>query len=88
LSDLFELASALLMLYTAGISFYVAKRAAVVGLQYLLLSLLLALMVLLHGGHHFFAYLQLSDFENSFEFGASIFALALAVDYAYVSRRP
>jgi hypothetical protein len=88
LSDLFELASTLLMLYTAGISFYVAKRAAAVGLQYLLLSLLLALMALFHGAHHLFAYLQLSEFENSFEFGASILALALAINYSYVSRRP
>lgn len=85
--DPFELVSALLMLYTAGISFYVAKRAAVVGLQYLVLSLLLGFMVLFHGGHHLFAYLQLPDFENGFEFGASILALALAIDYVYVSRR-
>ena len=88
MSDLFELISALLMFYTAGISFYVAKRAAVVGLQYLLLSLLLGFMVLFHGAHHLFAYLQLSQFEDSFDFGASILALALAVEYTYVSRRP
>ena len=88
MADPFELVSALLMFYTAGISFYVVKRAAVVGWQYLLLSLLLAFMVLFHGAHHLFTYLQLSEFENSFEFGASILALALAIDYAYVSRRP
>ena len=87
MSDLFELVSALLMFYTAGVSLYVVKRAAVVGWQYLLLSLLLAFMVLFHGAHHLFAYLQLLEFENSFEFGASILALALAIDYAYVSRR-
>ena len=88
MSDLFELVSALLMFYTAGIAFYVAKRAAVVRLQYLLLSLLLAFMVLFHGAHHLFAYLLLPEFENAFEFGASILALALAIDYVYVSRRP
>ena len=88
MADPFELASALLMLYTAGVAFYVAKRASTVGLQYLILSLLLGFMVLFHGAHHFFAYLQLSGFEDAFDFCASICALALAIDYVYVSRKP
>ncbi len=87
MADPFELASALLMFYTGLISFYVAKRASVVGLQYLLLSLLLGLMVFFHGAHHLFVYLHQSGFEEAFEFGASFLALALAIDYAYLSRR-
>ena len=87
MADPFELASAIIMIYTAGIAFYVAKRAAGVGIEYLLLSLLLGFMVLFHGAHHLSAYLQLPDFEDAFDFGASILAVALALDYVYVSRR-
>jgi hypothetical protein len=75
------------MLYTAALAFYIARRAALVGFQYLCLSLLLALMVLFHGIHHLFAFLEYPFLESLFEFGASILALALAIDYAYLSRR-
>ncbi len=87
LADLFELASFLLMLYTASIAFYIAKRATLVGLRYLCLSLLLSFMILFHGVHHLFAFLQYPAAEQVFEFGASILALALALTYSYVWRR-
>jgi len=87
LADLFELASFLLMFYTAGIAFYITKRATRVGLPYLCLSLLLALMILFHGVHHLFAFLQYQFLEDLFEFFASALALTLALDYAYVWRR-
>jgi hypothetical protein len=88
LPDFFELTSFLLMFYAAGISFYIAKRAVIVGRRYLFLSLLLAFMVLSHGIHHLFTFLQYVDLEQVFEFAASVFALALALEYVYVSRRP
>lgn len=75
------------MLYTAGIAFYIAKRAARVGFPYLCLSLLLSFMILFHGIHHLFAFLQFPLMEQAFEFGASISALALALVYSYLWRR-
>lgn len=75
------------MLYTAAIAFYIATRAARVGLLYLYLSLLLSLMILFHGIHHLFAFLQYPSMEQVFELGASSFALALALVYAYIWRR-
>ena len=70
------------MIYTAGISLYITKRATRIGLQYFLLSLSLSLMILLHGIHHLFAFLQYPIIEQILEFGASISALALALGYA------
>ncbi|MGA3404668.1 MAG: hypothetical protein ABSD49_02920 [Candidatus Bathyarchaeia archaeon] len=87
MADLFELASFLLMLYTAGIAFYITKRATRVGLPYLCLSLLLSLMILFHGIHHLFTFLQYPFMQDLFEFCASALALILALDYAYVWRR-
>jgi hypothetical protein len=87
LTDLFELASFLLMLYAAGISLYVAKRASRVGSRYLLLSFLLFLMVLFHGFSHLSAFIEYPFMEQAFEFGASVSALSLALVYVYVWRR-
>ena len=87
MTDPLDLASFLLMVYAAGIALYVTWKASKVGLPFLLLSLLLSLMILLHGIHHLFAFLESPELETIFEFAASIFALALAVVYAYVWRR-
>lgn len=87
MADILELASFLLMLYAGAIALYVARRASRVSLHLFLLSLLLSLMILLHGFHHLFAFLQNSNIEQLFEFGASVSALALAVAYGYVWRR-
>lgn len=87
MADILELGSFLLMLYAGAIALYVARRASRVGLPLFLLSFLLSLMILLHGFHHLFAFLQNSTTEQFFEFGASVSALALAVVYAYVWRR-
>ena len=87
LSDLLELGSFLLMLYAGGITLYVARKAARIGLPLLLLPLLLSLMILLHGVHHLFAFLEISILEEAFELAASVSAFALAVTYAYVWRR-
>ncbi len=87
MADILELASFFLMLYSSGIAFYVTRRALRVGLPLLLLPLFLSSMVLFHGFHHLFAYLQEPIFEESFEFGAAVSALALAVVYAYLWRR-
>ncbi len=84
MTDLFEFASFLLMLYTAGISLYITKRATRVGWRYLFLSFLLSLMVLFHGFHHLFAFIEYPFMEQAFEFGASVSALSLAVVYVYV----
>jgi hypothetical protein len=84
---LLELGSFLLMLYSVLIALYVTRRAARVGLPLLILSLLLSLMILFHGIHHLFAFLEESVLEQAFEFGASVFALALALAYAYIWRR-
>jgi hypothetical protein len=82
--DLFELVSFLLMLYAAGISFYITRRASRVGLSYLFLSLCLSLMILLHGIHHLFAFIEWPFMEQIFEFGASVSALALSLVYVYL----
>ncbi len=87
LPDLLELGSFFLMLYAALIALYVTRRAARVGLPLVILPLLLALMILFHGIHHLFVYLENSALEQTFEFVASVFALALAVAYAYIWRR-
>jgi len=84
LADLFEFASFLLMLYAAGISLYITKRATRVGLRYLLLSFLLSLMILFHGFHHLFAFIEYPSVEQAFEFGASVSGLSLALVYVYV----
>lgn len=84
MTDLFEFASFLLMLYTAGISLYITKRATRVGSRYLFLSSLLSLMILFHGFHHLFAFIEYPFMEQAFEFGASISALSLALVYMYV----
>lgn len=86
MADILELASFLLMLYAGAIALYVARRASRVGLSLFFLSLLLSLMILLHGFHHLFAFLQNSMMEQLLDFGASVFALALAVAYAIVWR--
>lgn len=87
MADPLELGSFLLMLYAAGIALYVTRKAARVGLPLLLLSLLLSSMILSHGFHHLFAFIQNPVLEHDFEFVASVSALALAVAYAYVWRR-
>ena len=87
LADPLELGSFFLMLYAAIIALYVTRRAARVGLPLLILPLLLSLMILFHGTHHLFAFLENPMLEQAFEFGASVFALALAVAYAYIWRR-
>ncbi len=87
LPDLLELGSFFLMLYSALIAIYVTRRAARVGMPLLILPLLLSLMVLSHGIHHLFGYLENSALEQIFEFGASFFSLALALAYAYMWRR-
>lgn len=87
MADLLELGSFFLMLYATSIAFYVTRRAARVGLPLLLLPLLLSLMILFHGIHHLLAFLEDPVLEQVFEFGASVFALALAVAYAYIWRR-
>ncbi len=87
LADLLELGSFFLMLYAALIAIYVTRRAARVGLPLLVLPSLLSLMILFHGIHHLFAFLEDPVLEQDFEFGASVFALALALAYAYVWRR-
>lgn len=87
MADLFQLGSFILMIYTAGIAFYVSWRAVRVGLPYLLLALFLSLMILFHGIHHLFAFVDNPILEQDFEFGASLFALALALVYVYVWRR-
>jgi len=87
LADPLELGSFILMLYSAAITLYVTRRAARVGLPLLLLPLLLSLMILLHGIHHLFTFLDDITLAQDFEFGASVFALALAFAYAYVWRQ-
>jgi NhaP-type Na+/H+ or K+/H+ antiporter len=87
LVDILELGSFLLMLYAGVIALYVARRASRVSLHLFLLSLLLSMMILLHGFHHLFAFLQNSMLEQLFDFGASLSALALALAYAYIWRR-
>ncbi len=87
MADILELGSFFLMLYAALIALYVTRRAAHVGLPLIILPMLLSLMILFHGIHHLFAYLEDSSLEQAFEFGASLFALALAAAYAYVWRR-
>ncbi len=87
LADSLELESFILMLYAALIALYVARRAARVGLPLLTLPLLLSLMILFHGIHHLFAFFENPMLEQTFEFGASVFALALAVAYACIWRR-
>lgn len=84
MTDVLEFTSFLLMLYAASISLYVTRRAARVGLPLFVLSLLLSLMILFHGFHHLFAYVEISAFEDGFEFFAALSALALAFSYAYV----
>ena len=87
LTDPLELGSFFLMLYAAIIALYVTRRAVRVGLPLLVLPLLLSLMILFHGVHHLFAFLENSMLEQAFEFGASVCALALALAYAYIWRR-
>ena len=87
LAGLLELGSFLLMLYAAGITLYVTRRAVRVGLPLLLLPLLLSLMILFHGVHHLFAFLGDPMLEQALEFAASVSALALALTYSYVWRR-
>lgn len=87
LSDLLELGSFFLMLYAAVITFYVVRRAARVSVPLLVLSSLLSLMILFHGIHHLFAFLEVPVMEQGFELGASMAALALALVYAFVWRR-
>lgn len=74
------------MLYAGAIALYVAHRAARVGVPLLLLSLLLSSMILFHGFHHLFAFLQVPVLEQVFDFCAAVFALALAFVYGYVWR--
>ena len=87
LADPLELGSFFLMLYAALIALYVTRRAARVGLPLLVLPLLLSLMILFHGIHHLFAFFENSKLEQAFEFGASVFALALALAYTYIWRQ-
>lgn len=84
MTDLLELGSFFLMLYAALIGVYVARRAARVGLPLVILPMLLSMMILFHGLHHLFAYLDNPILEEGFEFGASAFAFALALAYAYL----
>ena len=72
------------MLYAGLIGLYVTRRAARVGLPLVILPMLLSMMILFHGVHHLFAYLGDPVLEEAFEFGASIFALALALAYVYI----
>jgi hypothetical protein len=86
--DPFELASFFVMLYATGIGVYIASRAVRVGIPYLLLSILLALMTFFHGFHHLSAYLGYSVLEQTCELCASVSALVLAVVYVYVWKGP
>ena len=88
LQDLLELGSFLLMLYAAGIAIYVTQKARRLGFPLVLLPLLLSSMTLLHGVHHLFAFLGISILEQIFELAASVSALALALTYTHVWRRP
>lgn len=87
MADILELGSFFLMLYAGLVALYVTRRAARVGLPLVILPLLLSSMILFHGIHHLFAYFEDPTVEQAFEFGASVFALALAVAYAYIWRR-
>ena len=83
LPDPLDLVSFLLMLYAGGIALFVTWKASRVSLSLLFLSSLLAMMILLHGVHHLFTFLE-NPLQWIFEFGAAVFALALSIAYAYM----
>lgn len=81
MSDILELGSFILMVYSAAIAFAVARKAVRFGGKVLAMSILLGVMLLSHGVHHAFAYFGFGDLEAVFEFLAALFALSLAVMY-------
>ncbi len=79
LGSFLDLGSFILMLYSAGISLLVAKKAGRFGGRVLALSFLLAVSLLTHGIHHAFAFLDNESLEAGFDLLAAMLAVSLGI---------